>query len=432
MRQLRYATTVFVAVVILLIGSATAWAAETMTLTFIRHAESQANHDGIIDTSVPGPHITDPTGQQQAQLIAEALAPNDHDGIYASNMIRTQETAQPLATLLSLPIVVLPGLREISAGIFEGSSEDDGLGRLGYALAPALWTLGLRSVPVLGATDGNDFDARVDEAIRVIYDSGDRNPAVFSHGATIMFWTMMNVDNPDLGLLLSHQLDNTGVVVIKGSPEDGWTLVSWDGIEVPAEPSLFTKLFVDVRDLVTAPQTALFRVQQAFASGDIGALADAVRDGIVDVATKVVGFVPNVVGDIVGSASQSSTVQSDEPPTDDADVNAAAALRTTATQDAPVDTDDADDADDAKESLDTEKKRASLSVVRGGNKFSPGDTQPTTTTDDDNEEPQETVKEEEPDNQTGSDTVTAPDPTGTPSVEGSETAQGSTETPSAA
>jgi len=36
----------------------------------------------------------------------------------------------------------------------------------------------------------------------------------------------LNVDNPDLGLLLSHQLDNTGVVVIKGNPQDGWTLVS--------------------------------------------------------------------------------------------------------------------------------------------------------------------------------------------------------------
>ena len=34
----------------------------------------------------------------------------------------------------------------------------------------------------------------------------------------------MNVDNPDLGLLLSHQLDNTDVVVITGNPEDGWTL----------------------------------------------------------------------------------------------------------------------------------------------------------------------------------------------------------------
>jgi hypothetical protein len=80
-----------------------------------------------------------------------------------------------------------------------------------------------------------------------------------------MFWVMMNVDNPDLGLLLSHPLGNTGVVVVTGNPEHGWTLVDWDGVQVAAEPSLPTKLFVDVRNVVTAPQTATYRIGQAFA-----------------------------------------------------------------------------------------------------------------------------------------------------------------------
>ena len=33
--------------------------AGAMTVTFVRHAESQANADGIIDTKVPGPGLTD-------------------------------------------------------------------------------------------------------------------------------------------------------------------------------------------------------------------------------------------------------------------------------------------------------------------------------------------------------------------------------------
>jgi hypothetical protein len=92
----------------------------------------------------------------------------------------------------------------------------------------------------------------VDDAVQTIYDSGDPNAVAFSHGATTMFWVMMNVDNPDLGLLLSHPLGKTGVVVVTGNPEDGWTLVDWDGVQVAAEPSLPTKLFVDVRNVVTA------------------------------------------------------------------------------------------------------------------------------------------------------------------------------------
>ena len=310
MRRIFYlATTVVTAIVFMLSSAFTAWAAEAMTLTFVRHGESEANAAGIIDTSVPGPHLT-ALGQQQAAAVANALAGNNYDGVYASSMIRTQETAEPLATKLGQQIVVLPGLREIDAGIFEGQSEDSGLGRIGYVAAPVAWTLGARFVPVIGSTDGNAFDARVDDAVQTIYDSGDRNAVVFSHGATIMFWTMMNVDNPDLGLILSHPLDNTSVVVITGNPEDGWTLENWDGVAVAAEPSLPTKLFVDVRNVVTAPQTALYRIGQAFASGDVAKLAKAVRDGVVDVATKVVGFVPKVVGDVVGSLQSSTAVQS--------------------------------------------------------------------------------------------------------------------------
>ena len=45
-----------------------------MTVTFVRHAESQGNASGFIDTSTPGPHLTNDavnqndgaTGEQQA------------------------------------------------------------------------------------------------------------------------------------------------------------------------------------------------------------------------------------------------------------------------------------------------------------------------------------------------------------------------------
>ncbi|MGV0790349.1 histidine phosphatase family protein [Mycolicibacterium sp. XJ1819] len=273
--------TALAAAVVLFVSAVPAWA---MTLTFVRHAESAANADGVIDTSVPGPGIT-ALGQQQAAQVAAVLAGNDYDGIYVSSMLRTQQTAEPLLDLLpeGTAFQVLPGLREISAGIFEGSSERDGLGRLGYALAPVAWTLGLRFVPVLGGEDGNAFDARVDNAIRQIQANGDENAVAFSHGATIMFWVMMNVDNPDLGLLLSHQLANTDTVVVEGSHEDGWTLVNWAGVPVDAQPSLVTRLFVTVRDLVVAPQTFLHDIGRALTP------TDAEPEMTADFAPEVTG-----------------------------------------------------------------------------------------------------------------------------------------------
>ena len=232
-----------------------AWAAHAVTMTWVRHAQSTANAAGIVDTSVPGPGLT-ALGDTQAQVIAETLATGGHDAIYVSNMLRTQLTAAPLATELGMTPGVLPGVREINAGVFEG--QGGLLAGVGYALPPAAWVLGARFVPILGGENGNGFEARVNDAVATIYASGATKPVVFAHGATIMAWTLMTVDNPNLLLALTHPLGNTAVVVVTGTPDDGWTLQSWDGVPVDPNPGPLTRLFVAVRDALVAPQTALY------------------------------------------------------------------------------------------------------------------------------------------------------------------------------
>ncbi len=280
--------------------------AGAMTVTFVRHAESQANADGIIDTKVPGPGLTD-LGRTQADAVALILNGQAHEGIYASTMIRTQQTAEPYAELKNKDVKVLDGLQEISAGILEGSSEDEGIGRLGYALAPIAWSLGLRFVKIPGAEDGNEFDARVDGALAKIEADGSDTPVVFSHGATIMFWTMMNVDNPDPTLLLTHQLDNTETVVVEKNDDGSWTLKSWGGEEVgPA--NLPTQLFVNARDLIVAPQTALYNFGQ-----NPGAESGA--KGVEDVAKATVKFGTDTVADL-GNAAASNIAERSNGATD--------------------------------------------------------------------------------------------------------------------
>jgi broad specificity phosphatase PhoE len=243
------------AVVVGVCSALPAWAAQTITLTWVRHAQSTANAAGIVDTTVPGPGLT-ALGDTQAQAVAGTLAPNGYDGIYISDMLRTQLTAAPLATAVALTPVVATGVREINAGVFEGRGGL--LAGIGYALPPVAWVLGARFVPVLGGENGNGFDARVDAAVATIYAGGESNPVVFSHGATIMAWTLMTVDNPNLLLALTRPLGNTAVVVVNGNPDDGWTLQSWDGVAVDPTPGPLTRLFVAVRDAVVAPQTALY------------------------------------------------------------------------------------------------------------------------------------------------------------------------------
>lgn len=301
-RALRAFLTMIGAITLLLGTVSVAQAGRLETLTLIRHAESFGNLPGAgIDTKVPGPDLT-PYGEQQALDIAPSLALAGFDGINYSNMIRTLQTAQPLIDLQpALPTAQYPGLREISAGIFEGSPNDSGLGRIGYFLIPLTWALGLRSLPIPLGEGGNEFNARYSDAIASVIASGQSDPVIFSHGAAIMVWTAMNVDNPDVGLLLSHPLGNTEQVVVTGNPTDGWMMQSYAGIPVSQNPGLLTQLFVNARDLIVAPQTAVYNVVAAIGTLNLQNIVVSVADGVVSVLRAGVDFVVNSVTDIVNA-----------------------------------------------------------------------------------------------------------------------------------
>lgn len=313
--RFRYVGAVLLSTVLLCIGSAKAWAEEPIVLDFVRHGE--AGQTSIINTLVPGPSLTE-LGQQQADAVAHALAGSGIDEIYASTMIRSQETAAPLAALLGLPVQDLAGLNEINAGLFEGMPVNVGglpLGGVLYLLAPLMWTLGLFFVPELGSTsdfDGMAFEDRFSGAVQTIYDgsvaNGSSTDAVFSHEAAIAAWTMMNVNNPDFLLVLRELLDTgqllpyAGTVVITGDPAGGWTLVSWDGRPVPPA-GLPTELFVDARNLITAPQMASYHVAEAILTGDPTTIANAIGNGINEVAATIVNFPLAVIRDVVDAVS---------------------------------------------------------------------------------------------------------------------------------
>lgn len=226
----RFVAIAVVAVLATGCGAARAAGPRTITLTLVRHAQSAGNASGLIDTSVPGPELT-PKGWCQATVVAPQLAPNHYDGIYASTMIRTQETATPTSQMLSEPVAVLPGLREIEAGQYEGTPETN-IAQT-YFAAPQRWLRGDRNARIPGSVDGNEFEARFTEAVQRIYDSGQQNPVAFSHSAAIMMWVLMTVRNPDPSLLSTKPLPNVGHVVLTGNPSDGWTLTEWDADPPP-------------------------------------------------------------------------------------------------------------------------------------------------------------------------------------------------------
>ena len=200
----------------------------TIVLTLIRHGQSTANAAAVIDTTVPGPDLT-PMGYGQALDVANQLKVNAYDGIYASTMVRTQETAAPMSQALSEPVTVLPGLREVEAGQNEGLPE----ATAPKFSAPTDWLQGKRADRIPGSINGFELESRFNDAVKTIYDTGETNPVAFSHGLAILYWVLMTVKNPVMSLS-DQPLPNTAHVVLTGNPTDGWTLVDWNGTPVPA------------------------------------------------------------------------------------------------------------------------------------------------------------------------------------------------------
>jgi len=295
-------------------------AAQDITLDLVRHGESVDNAEDVLGTTPPGAELT-ALGQQQAADVApliNAAFPDGIAGLYASEFIRAQDTAQPLADLLNTDVTILAGLNELNAGWLEGQDLNI-LTEVAYIIAPLMWIMGQYWVPQLGSTidaNGVMFNDRVGEAIEAIYSNtvsdpdNPMNSVAFAHAGTIAIWTLMNVKNPDFGFVLSEALKtlsplgNAAQVVIEGNPTDGWTLVSWDGHEVSATPDLFTGLFVDWRDLNTAPQIAAWHVLEAFQGGDEAEISAALQTGFDQVVNAFVAF-PQAVLDTFTAALSS-------------------------------------------------------------------------------------------------------------------------------
>ncbi|MDN5682958.1 histidine phosphatase family protein [Corynebacterium glyciniphilum] len=201
---------------------------ETMTVTFVRHGQSAGNASGLLDGTVPGPALTE-LGHEQADAAAERLADEPFDGIYASSLYRTQQTAEPTAKIHDKTVQILPGVSEIPAGTWRGTPESDAFET--YLAAPQQWIEGDTSARIPGSISGDEVKARFDEALESVEKNGDKNPVIFAHVASIMTWVLMSTDG-DNNLFRDEPLQNTGTVVVKGSPTEGWELVEWD-----AEPA---------------------------------------------------------------------------------------------------------------------------------------------------------------------------------------------------
>ncbi|MER5789523.1 histidine phosphatase family protein [Streptomyces sp. NPDC001980] len=201
-----------------------------MRLLLIRHGQTPTNVDFLLDTAVPGPGLT-ALGEQQAAALPGALADEDIEALYVSTLTRTQLTAAPLAAARGLDPVVRDGIREVSAGDLEMLPGHSERGEE-YMRTVFAWAAGDTAPRMPGGETGDEVLGRYDAVIAEAAASGAGTVALVSHGAVIRLWTAARADNVDVPYAASRPLDNTGVVILEGSPADGWKALSWQGAVV--------------------------------------------------------------------------------------------------------------------------------------------------------------------------------------------------------
>ncbi|MFC8128740.1 histidine phosphatase family protein [Streptomyces sp. NPDC057302] len=197
-----------------------------MRLLLIRHGQTPSNVKHLLDTGAPGPGLTS-LGQDQAAALPQALAAEKIESLYVSTLLRTQLTAAPLAAATGLEAQVRDGIRELIAGDLE--MRGDAEAAADYLAAAFAWSGGDTERRMPGGENGVEALGRFDAVVAEAAATGAETVAMVSHGAAIRMWVAARAVNVDVAFAASHPLANTGVVVLTGSPDEGWHALVWEG-----------------------------------------------------------------------------------------------------------------------------------------------------------------------------------------------------------
>ena len=157
-------------------------------VVLVRHGASEAAVVGSKFPLVDGhsdPALSEP-GKAQAQMVAAALAKSEEaSALFVTSLRRTQETAAPLAEAIGLEPQVIPELREVFLGDFEGGEYRIRAGRGDPIIAQVFAEERWDAIP--GGESWEDFGARTEAGVAEIVRRTGPNATAIAvvHGAVI-------------------------------------------------------------------------------------------------------------------------------------------------------------------------------------------------------------------------------------------------------
>lgn len=152
-------------------------------------------------------------GLQQAEKVAKRLANEQIGAVYASDLGRAVQTAQTIAERHGLPVNLLPALREVNFGLWEGKSYQE----LTQEYTKDLKNLFDRPADIM-IPQGETFQQVKERASAAIRELIAKHPGetiiAVSHGGTIRA-ILCAVMGLDLNKLWCIKQDNTAVNVLE-------------------------------------------------------------------------------------------------------------------------------------------------------------------------------------------------------------------------
>ena len=175
-----------------------------------------------------------PEGELQAALVADRLAAERLAGLFVTTLRRTAQTAAPLAARLGLEPVVVPELREVSLGEWEGGefrvrlAEGDPIAV--RAVAEERWEV------IPGAEAMEPFAVRVRAGIEAVVAAAGVGVTVaaIAHGGVIGEVCRQATDSRPFAFVHSDNGSLTRLVVLDGGR---WLLRSFNDTSHLAVPA---------------------------------------------------------------------------------------------------------------------------------------------------------------------------------------------------
>ena|SRR5699024_4234956 len=209
----------------------TAERANSVRLYLVRHAQSESNVRGALDTAPPGAPLTE-LGTEQAAELGQRLAGAPIVAVYSSRATRAQQTAAAVARARELEVQVIDGVHEISAGELEDHTDSRSIETYQHVIGQ--WAGGALDVRMPGGETGREVRQRFLDAVGELDAKHEQTQAgvavLVCHGALLRLGSEWLTDNVTSEVTRRELLPNTALIELERLAAGRWHCVNWAGL----------------------------------------------------------------------------------------------------------------------------------------------------------------------------------------------------------